>query len=97
MKLKSKCQLYDKLFGSPQSLSCDIEVYLYPLNNVDIIFPLKPPKINGYSFPNWENSIGAEPGISNVIPNVKCLPKEKNIFIPYSVELNGCNKKKINL
>ena len=94
MKLKSKCQLSDKIFNIPQSLDCDIEVYLYPLNNVDIIFPLKPPKIKGYTFLNWENTIGSEPGKSNVISNVICKPKEKNIFIPYSVELNGCNKKK---
>ena len=73
---------------------CDINICVYPLNNVDIIFPVDPPQSKKFWFKNWKKIIGGSPGISNKISKVNCLPKEKNTFIPTSIKLEGCESKK---
>ena len=66
----------------------------YPLEDEDIYLPLYPPEEKGYKFKNWENIIGVNPGESNVIKDVTCLPKAENIFIPSSLKYEGCSNKK---
>ena len=90
-KFQSVCTPSSKTSTSSDQLQCNIEICLYPLDNVDIILPTKAPNANGYSFPNWESTIGASPGTSNVISKVTCLPKEKNIFIPSSIFVRECS------
>ena len=90
-KFQSMCTPFSKTSYTPDELQCNIEICLYPLDNVDIILPTKAPNANGYSFPNWESTIGASPGTSNVISKVTCLPKEKNIFIPSSIDVKECS------
>ena len=73
-----------------QSFKCEINICVYPLNNIDIYLPINPPKSKKYGFKNWKEIIGNSPGISNKISKVTCLPKEKNIFIPSSIKSEGC-------
>ena len=73
---------------------CVINICVYPLNNVDIFFPLNPPISKKFGFINWKNIIGASPGISNKISNVNCLPKEENTFTPTSIKSKGCQSNK---
>ena len=73
---------------------CDINICVYPLDNVDIFFPLNPPISKKFGFKNWKNIIGASPGISNKISNVNCLPKEENTFTPTSIKSIGCKSNK---
>ena len=64
------------------------------LSNVDIYLPVKPPQKQGYEFINWEETIGANEGKSNLISNVKCLPEEQNIYTITSIQTNGCSGNK---
>ena len=73
---------------------CEINICVYPLNNIDIYLPINPPKLKKYGFKNWKEIIGNSPGISNKISKVTCLPKEKNIFIPSSIKSEGCKENK---
>ena len=74
---------------------CDINICVYPLDNTDIFLPIKAPNSIKYGFRNWEKIIGSNPGVTNKISGVTCLPKEINTFIPSSIKEEGCNDKKI--
>ena len=91
-KIKTECSPFE----ITNSFQCSINLIKYPLNNVDLILPTKAPYTKAYSFVNWEETIGASPGKSNVFSKVKCLPEESNVFIPTSIEINGCFGKKNN-
>ena len=49
-KFQSMCTPFSKTSYTPDELQCNIEICLYPLDNVDIILPTKAPKVNGYLF-----------------------------------------------
>ena len=49
-KFQSMCTPFSKTSTSSDQLQCNIEICLYPLDNVDIILPTKAPKVNGYLF-----------------------------------------------
>ena len=57
---------------------------------MDLFLPLETPKQAGYIIKNWANVVGKEPGVSNRISGVNCIPKIKNTFIPSSIEGIGC-------
>ena len=91
-KIKAMCTPFDKTSFSTSYLQCSIDICKYPLENVDIYLPTEAPKQAGYLIKNWENTIGKEPGVSNKINGVSCLPEIKNTFIPSSIEGIGCEK-----
>ena len=68
---------------------CDIEVR-YPLDKMDILLPTKTPIVEKYTFKDWEKVFGANPGVSNKIEDVTCLPQERNTFIPSSITVGEC-------
>ena len=72
------------------SFGCDIDIIEYPLDNTDIFLPIYAPNSIKYRFKNWEKIIGSNPGITNKISRVTCLPKERNTFIPSSIKEEGC-------
>lgn len=45
---------------------------------------------------NGKNVFGLNPGVSNKIESVTCLPIIDNTFIPSSIETKGCSKKTLN-
>ena len=89
-KIKAMCTPFDKFLSSEACLTCDINICKYPLENVDLYLPLEAPKQTGYIIKNWTNVVGKEPGVSNRISGVNCIPKIKNTFIPSSIEGIGC-------
>ena len=91
-KIKAICTPFDKSGFTEECLQCDINICKYPLENVDLFLPLETPKQAGYIIKNWANVIGKEPGVSNRISGVNCIPKIKNTFIPSSIEGIGCEK-----
>ena len=88
--IKAMCTPFDKFLSSDACLTCDINICKYPLENVDLYLPLETPKQAGYIIKNWTNIVGKEPGVSNRIQGVDCIPKIKNTFIPSSIEGIGC-------
>ena len=86
-KLQTTCSPYNIL--STSKFICHIDVR-YPLDNTGILLPTTAPKVEKYAFKNWEKTIGANPGTSNKISDVTCLPEELNTFIPSSVEIGDC-------
>ena len=93
--IKSKCTPFSETSFQNARLQCDIDICIFPLENIDIYLPIKAPTVKGYKFNYWKAIIGAEPGVSNVIKNVNCLPKITNIFIPSEIKIKRCLKKKI--
>ena len=91
-KIKAICTPFDKDNVKDACLQCDINICKYPLEYVDLYLPLETPKQAGYIIKNWANVIGKEPGVSNKISGVNCIPKIKNTFIPSSIEGIGCEK-----
>ena len=85
-KLQSKCSPFKFLSSK---FMCHIDVR-YPLDKIDILLPTKTPIVDKYSFKNWETVFGANPGVSNKIEDVTCLPEEKNTFIPSSITVGDC-------
>ena len=74
-------------------LSCDLPVYEYELKKDTILLQLTAPKVSGYIFKNWEETIGANPGVSNkVAEDVSCSPTAEAIFNTTNIESNGCNE-----
>ena len=47
------------------TFGCIIDINKYPLNNVNITLPITPPKVTGYTFKNWEKTIGYNAGVTN--------------------------------
>ena len=84
-KIKTECTPLESF----NKFSCDIKLIKYPLDNVDVILPINAPNTKAYTFLNWEQTIGASPGKSNVFSKINCLPEESNVFIPSSIEING--------
>ena len=85
-KLETNCNPLNILSSK---FMCHINVR-YPLEKTDILLPTQAPTVQNYAFKNWEQVIGANPGVSNKIGNVTCLPEEKNTFIPSSVTIGDC-------
>ena len=69
---------------------CEIDKDQYPQNNVDILLPIKAPKVEKYTFKNWEQTIGANPGISNKISSETSKDNFVNTFITFSISISGC-------
>ena len=72
------------------TFACAIDKNQYPLNNVNITVPTTPPDIVGYTFKNWEKTIGYKPGYSNKLYHITCLNKEENTFVPSSITVEDC-------
>ena len=66
---------------------------MYHLERIDLYLPIVAPNQEGYSIRKWKNVFGINPGVSNRIKSVTCLPKIDNTFIPSSIESKGCSKK----
>ena len=94
--LKVICYPLEKTLVSEDQLQCIINLCDYPINNENIFLPINPPTISGYAFPNWKESIGKTPGISNKITenSIKCTPKELNSYNIISIKSQGCSDKK---
>lgn len=75
-----------------ENLSCSIDTSPYPLDNVNIILPAKAPTVEIFTFTNWDKTIGANPGTSNVLKNIKCVPETTNTFIPSSITDIQCDE-----
>ena len=90
-KIKAMCTPFDKILSSNAYLQCSINICKYPLENVDIYLPVETPTQSGYIIKHWKNVIGQNPGSSNKIERVTCLPEVKNIFIPTLIEGIGCD------
>ena len=74
-------------------LQCEINLCNYNITD-KILLSVDEPKISGYSFPNWVEIIGSNPGISNKVDeNITCFPEALATFNTSIVESNGCNKK----
>ncbi len=88
------CYALDKTPVSPDQFQCTIDLCDYPINNQNITLPVNPPSVSGYSFPNWKEIIGVEPGISNLVPeyDIKCTPQEINSYTISSIKSEGCSK-----
>ena len=87
-KIKSTCYP----FSYPlKNFNCIIYIKQYPLNNVDIFIPTKPPKVTGYTFKNWEKTIGSRPGMTNRLYGITCLQQEENTFVPTSITVKDCS------
>jgi hypothetical protein len=97
-KINAECRPIQTL--GVYEFSCIIDISKYPLNNVDILLPTKAPQVSQYTFKNWEQVIGAQPGVSNKIASVSCLPEAEDTFTPSSIEIGDCtidNKRKFNI
>ena len=87
-KIKANCSPYNALGGN--KFLCEIDKDQYPQNNVDILLPIKAPKVEKYTFKNWEQTIGANPGISNKISSETSKDNFVNTFITSSISVSGC-------
>ena len=93
--IKSLCRPFNKITKySKDNLQCTIDICMYHLEGIDLYLPTVAPNKEGYSFKKWENAFGLNPGESNKIKSVTCLPIIKNTFIPSSIETKGCSKNK---
>lgn len=88
-KIKAECFPIQTL--GVYKLSCSIDISAYPLDNVNLILPTKPPKVDKYTFTNWESVIGANPGTSNVLTDIECMPTIHNTFNPSSISIEDCD------
>ena len=94
-KIKSICTPFGKTKYSKDELQCDIDICKYSLEGVDLYLPTSAPKVKGYGFNDWKKIIGAEPGVSNLISDVYCIPDIENTFLIKTVENKGCYKEKV--
>ena len=97
-KINAECRPIQTL--GVYEFSCIIDISKYPLNNVDILLPTKAPQVSQYTFKNWEQVVGAQPGTSNKIAAVTCQPETEDTFTPSSIEIGDCtidNKRKFNI
>ena len=60
-------------------------MYYRYLDNVNIILPTEAPKVDKYTFKNWNITIGANPGTSHVLKDAVCIPKVANKFTSSSI------------
>jgi len=94
-KIKAICTPFDKTKYIDAKLQCDIDICKYSLEGIDLYLPTSAPETDGYQFKDWKKIIGAEPGKSNVISDVYCIPDIKNTFKIKNIENKGCFKEKI--
>ena len=94
-KVKSICTPFDKTKYLNSKLQCDIDICKYSLVDIDLYLPTSAPVAKGYKFNHWKKIIGEEPGKSNVISDVYCIPDIKNTFKIKNVENKGCLKEKV--
>ena len=88
---KVKCIPFSSSSSVSACFQCNINICIYPLERVTILLPTKPPTSSSYDFPNWEEYVGSNDGISNLVEkDAVCLPSEKNIFIPSSLKSDRC-------
>ena len=87
-KVRSICSPYNSL--GVNKILCEINTTQYPLNNIDILLPTKAPQVEKYTFKNWEQVIGAKPGISNKIERDKTTEEVVNTFTPTSITIEEC-------
>jgi hypothetical protein len=76
--------------------SCKIDIVQNPLNTIDIFLPVKTPEVKNFILKKWEEVIGANPGVSNKIQIIECLPEETNTFFPSNITINQCYYKLIS-
>ena len=89
---KVRCTPFPTTEFSSSLFQCHLNVCLNPLNSVSVLVPTKPPTSGAYEFPNWEEVLGANAGVSNLVKkNVQCLPSETNTFIPSNLKSKGCS------
>ena len=86
-----KAECYPMQILMIHKLLCTIDGSVYPLDNVNIILPTSAPKVDKYTFKNWETTIGANPGTSNVLKDAVCIPKVANTFTPSSITDDDCD------
>lgn len=86
-----KAECYPMQILMIHKLLCTIDSSVYPLDNVNIILPTSAPKVDKYTFKNWETTIGANPGTSNVLKDAVCIPKVANTFTPSSITDDDCD------
>ena len=92
--IKSICVPFNKITDySKDILQCKIDIFMYHLEGIDLYLPIVAPNGKGYSIRRWKNVFGLNPGASNKIKSVTCLPIIENTFIPSSIETKGCSKK----
>ena len=88
---KAEC----KPFARFDYFECEIDICLYNLTSLDILFSLNAPISEKYKVENWEEVISKIPGITNLIDeNITCVPYIQNTFIPSSIESKGCSGNK---
>lgn len=76
--------------------SCKIDIVQNPLNSIDIFLPVKTPVVKNFILKKWEEVIGANPGVSNKIEIIECLPEESNTFFPSNITIKECYYKPIS-
>ena len=92
--IKSICTPFNKLTSySKDTLQCEIDICMYHLEGIDLYLPIVAPNVKGYSIRKWKNAFGINPGESNKIKSITCLPIIENTFIPSSMESKGCSQK----
>ena len=92
---KVDCTPFASTSFSSATFQCYINVCINPLNSTTILVPRKPPTSTMYEFPNWEEFIGVNDGVSNLVKkDVVCFPSAINTFIPSSLKSNGCFRNK---
>lgn len=94
-KIKAICTPFNNTKYTKAKLQCDIDICKYSLEDIDLYLPTSAPKVKGYKFNDWKKIIGVEPGDSNVINDVYCIPDIKNLFIIKNIENKGCYKEKV--
>ena len=88
---KVKCIPFSSGSSVSACFQCYINICIYPLDRVTILLPTKAPTSSSYDFPNWEEFVGSNDGISNLVEkDAVCLPSEKNVFIPSSLKSDRC-------
>ncbi len=87
------CYPFFKTSVSADLLQCEINICDYLIED-EVILSVEKPVVEGYSFPNWKETIGASPGESNrVDDNVVCTLEAKAAFTTDSIESSGCKGK----
>lgn len=95
-KYTANCYPLSKSSVSEDHFQCEINICEFPLKSTNIFLSLNPPSSEKYSFPNWKETIGSSPKISNKVPDddIVCTPSENDTFTPNSITNDGCSGKK---
>ena len=87
------CYPIEKIKSIGRHFSCILNLYDYIIDG-NILLQLDVPESYIYIIKNWEEIIGASPGISNKVDNITCIPEAKAVFNITSIESNGCDENK---